>query len=114
MRKCCTGNYNYSPDESFLTGNEENPALVLSNVHKIKSAPDCHSFGSVGLSTVYHLLRYSTLSLVLFYPYMYSVDAAVKGGGWVEEIKKFPIVKIKKFPRNSGENLPNFMKLNST
>jgi hypothetical protein len=34
---------------------------------------------------------------------MYSVDAAVKGGGWVEEIKKFLIVKIKKFPRNSGE-----------
>jgi hypothetical protein len=25
--------YNYSQDRSFLKGNEENPALVLSNVH---------------------------------------------------------------------------------
>ncbi len=97
------GNYNYSPDESFLTGNVEILALVLSNVYKITSAPDCPSFGSIWLSTVYHLLRYSTLSLVLLYPYMYSVDAAVKGGGWVEEIKKFLNMKIKKFSRNSGE-----------
>jgi hypothetical protein len=36
------------------------------------------------------------------------VNGAVKGGGWVEEIKKFLNMKNKKFPRNSGENLPNF------
>jgi hypothetical protein len=41
------GNYNYSPDESFLTGNVEILALVLSNVYKITSAPDCPSFGSI-------------------------------------------------------------------
>jgi hypothetical protein len=51
---------------------------------------------------------WDTLSLFLLYPYMYSVDGAVKGGGWVEEIKKFLNMKIKKFPRNSGGNLPNF------
>ncbi len=32
--KMLWGNYNYSQDRRFLTGNEENPALVLSNVHK--------------------------------------------------------------------------------
>ncbi len=57
-------------------------------------------------------LRYSTLSLVLLYPYMYSVDGAVKGGGWVEEIKKFLNMKIKKFSRNSGEICRIFIKLN--
>jgi hypothetical protein len=33
-------NYNYSQEQSFLTGNEENPALVLSNVHNRPSARD--------------------------------------------------------------------------
>ncbi len=31
--KMLQGNLNYSQDRSFLTENEENPALVLSNVH---------------------------------------------------------------------------------
>jgi len=31
-------NYNYYPDRSFLKGIEENPALVLSNVHSRTSA----------------------------------------------------------------------------
>jgi hypothetical protein len=34
------GIYNYSQDRSFLKGNEENPALVLSNVHNRTSARD--------------------------------------------------------------------------
>jgi hypothetical protein len=44
------GSYNYSQDRSFLTENEENPALVLSNVHKRTSARDDPMLGSVGLS----------------------------------------------------------------
>ncbi len=32
--KMLKGDYNYSQDRSFLKGNEENPVLVLSNVHK--------------------------------------------------------------------------------
>jgi hypothetical protein len=39
-------NYKYSPDRSFLTGNEENRALVLSKIHKRTSAPDGPSYGS--------------------------------------------------------------------
>jgi hypothetical protein len=38
--KMLKGNYNYSQDKSFLNGNEENPALVLSNVHNRTSARD--------------------------------------------------------------------------
>jgi hypothetical protein len=52
-------------------------------------------------------LRY-TLPISPLPLYTHSVDGAVKGGGWVEEIKKFLNMKIKKFPRNSGVNLPNF------
>jgi hypothetical protein len=59
MRKCCTGNYNCSHDIRFITGNEENPALVLSNVHKRTSAPDCASFGSIGLSMYTTFLKYT-------------------------------------------------------
>ncbi len=44
------GNYNYSQDRSFLTGNEENPALGLSNVHNRTSARDGPMFGSMGPS----------------------------------------------------------------
>jgi hypothetical protein len=44
------GNYNYSQGRSFLTGNEENPALVLSNVHNRTSARDGPMFGSMGPS----------------------------------------------------------------
>ncbi len=44
------GNYNYSQDRSFLTGNGENPALVLSNVHNRTSARDGPVFGSMGPS----------------------------------------------------------------
>jgi hypothetical protein len=44
------GNYNYSQDRSFLKGNEENPALVLSNVHNRTSARDGPMFGSKGPS----------------------------------------------------------------
>ncbi len=48
--KMLQGNYNYSQDRSFLTGNEENPALLLSNVHNRTSARDGPMFGSMGLS----------------------------------------------------------------
>ena len=44
------GSYNYSQGRSFLTGNEENPALVLSNVHNRTSARDGPMFGSMGPS----------------------------------------------------------------
>ncbi len=44
------GNQNYSQDRRFLPGNEENPALVLSNVHNRTSARDGPMFGSMGLS----------------------------------------------------------------
>jgi hypothetical protein len=44
------GNYNYSQGRSFLTGNEENPALVLLNVHNRTSARDGPMFGSMGPS----------------------------------------------------------------
>jgi hypothetical protein len=48
--KMLLGNYNYSQGRSFLTGNEENPALVLSNVHNKTSARDGPMFGSMGPS----------------------------------------------------------------
>jgi hypothetical protein len=48
--KMLQGDYNYCQDRSFLKGNEENPALVLSNVTKRTSAPDGPSFSSIGLS----------------------------------------------------------------
>jgi hypothetical protein len=32
LREKAVGDYNYSQGRSFLTGNEENPALILSNV----------------------------------------------------------------------------------
>jgi hypothetical protein len=44
------GNYNYFQERSFLKGNEENPALVLSNVHNRTSARDGPMFGSKGPS----------------------------------------------------------------
>jgi hypothetical protein len=44
------GNYNYSQGRSFLTGNEENPALELSNVHNRTSARDGPMYGSMGPS----------------------------------------------------------------
>jgi hypothetical protein len=44
------GNYNYFQDRSFLKGNEENPALVLSNVHNRTSARDGPMFDSKGPS----------------------------------------------------------------
>jgi hypothetical protein len=43
-------NYNHSLGRSFLTRNEENPALVLSNVHNRTPAPNVPLFGSIGLS----------------------------------------------------------------
>ncbi len=43
-------NQNYSQGRSFLTGNEENPAIVLSNVHNRTSARDGPMFGPMGLS----------------------------------------------------------------
>jgi hypothetical protein len=46
--KMLKGNYNYSQDRSFLKGNEENTALVLSNVLKRTSARDGPLFGSTG------------------------------------------------------------------
>jgi hypothetical protein len=48
--KMLYGKYNYSQDRSFLTENEENPALVLSNVHNRTSARDGPMFGSMGPS----------------------------------------------------------------
>jgi hypothetical protein len=48
--KMLKGHYNYSQDRSFLKGNEENPALVLSNVHNRISARDGPMFGSMGPS----------------------------------------------------------------
>jgi hypothetical protein len=48
--KRLVGNYNYSQGRSFLTGNEENPALILSNVHNRTSARDGPMFGSMGPS----------------------------------------------------------------
>jgi hypothetical protein len=48
--KMLQGNYNYSQDKSFLTENEENPALVLANVHNKTSARDGPMFGSKGPS----------------------------------------------------------------
>jgi hypothetical protein len=48
--KMLLGNYKYSEDRSFLTGNEENPALVLSNVHNRISARDGPMFSSKGPS----------------------------------------------------------------
>jgi hypothetical protein len=48
--KMLQGNYKYSQDRSFLTGNEENPALELSNVHNRTSARDGPMFGYKGLS----------------------------------------------------------------
>jgi hypothetical protein len=50
LREKLLGNYNYSHGRSFLTGNEENPALVLSNVHNRTSARDGPMFGSMGPS----------------------------------------------------------------
>jgi hypothetical protein len=44
------GNCKYSQDQGFLTGNEENPALALSNVHNRTSARGGPMFGSMGLS----------------------------------------------------------------
>jgi hypothetical protein len=44
------GNHNYSQGRSFLTGNEENPALVLLNVRNRTSARDGPMFGSMGPS----------------------------------------------------------------
>jgi hypothetical protein len=53
MRKCCRGariTLRAEVSKSFLTGNEENPELVLSNVHNRTSARDGPMFGSMGLS----------------------------------------------------------------
>jgi hypothetical protein len=44
------GNCKYSQDKAFLTEKEENPALVLSNVHNRTSARDGPMFGSMGPS----------------------------------------------------------------
>jgi hypothetical protein len=58
--KMLQGTYDYYQDNSFLSGNEENSAFVVSNVHKRTSAPDGASFGSKGLSmyttTLVHLI----------------------------------------------------------
>ncbi len=59
--KMLQGNYNYSQDRSFLTGNEENPALLLSNVHNRTSARDGPMFGYKGPSM-------NTTSLILYNP----------------------------------------------
>jgi hypothetical protein len=48
--KMLKGNYNYSQCSSFLKGNEENPALVLSKGHNRTSARDGPMFGSMGHS----------------------------------------------------------------
>ncbi len=40
-------NHNYPQGRGFVTENEENPVLVLSNVHNITCGP---SFGTIGLS----------------------------------------------------------------
>ncbi len=54
--KMLWGNYNYSQDRSLLTGNEENPTLVLSNIYKRTSARDCLMFGFIGLFMFIHNL----------------------------------------------------------
>jgi hypothetical protein len=64
------GNYNYSQDRSFLTENEENPALVLSNVHNNTSARDGPIFGYKGPS-----MNTSSLDI----PCMFTVLAVKKG-----------------------------------
>ncbi len=50
LRENAVGDYNYFQDRSFLKGNEENPALVLSNVHNRTSARDGPMFGAKGPS----------------------------------------------------------------
>ncbi len=71
-------NYNYYPDRSFLKGIEENPALVLSNVHSRTSATDGPSFGSMGLSM-------NTTSL--FRPSLYCVSWCFH---WVSNLRSKP------------------------
>ncbi len=69
-QKMLQGNQNYSQDRSFLKGNEENPALELSNIHNRTSARDGPMFGYKGLSSVhvyhlpaqYRLVQYSKYS----------------------------------------------------
>jgi hypothetical protein len=81
--KMLWGNYNYSPDESFLTGNEEIPALILSNVHKRTSAPDCPSFCSIGLSMsggYKVLLEISSIMADQYRPRILSPNAVGEGG----------------------------------
>ncbi len=51
MRKCCRGTMIKLRAEVFSQEMKEYPALVLPNVHKRTSAPDCPSLVSIGLYT---------------------------------------------------------------
>jgi hypothetical protein len=64
-RKCCKGTI-ITQDRSFLKGNEENPALVLSNVHNRTSARDGPMFGSKGPSMNTSSLDKKHIQTVLF------------------------------------------------
>ncbi len=52
MRKCCRGTL-----ITLRTENEENPELVISNVHKRTSAPDGPSFGSMYTTSLWQTLK---------------------------------------------------------
>ncbi len=63
------GNYNYSQDRSFITGNEENPALGLSNVHNRTSARDGPMLRSMGPSMNTSSLLLVPFSAIILYKY---------------------------------------------
>jgi hypothetical protein len=67
MRKCCRVTRITLRTEVSLTENEENPALILSNVHNRTSARDGPIFGSMGLSMYTTSLGTTTQSLVSYY-----------------------------------------------
>jgi hypothetical protein len=74
MRKSCRGTIITLRIEVSLTGNGENPALVLSNVHKGTSAPDGPSFGYIGLSmntTSLSMIHLQVTAPFLMYEEMY-------------------------------------------
>jgi hypothetical protein len=75
IRKCCGGTI-------ILPGKDENPALVLSNVHKRTSAPDCALFGSIGISMyTASLVEFRTHSYILLHWEAYNKGSFV--GHWL-------------------------------
>jgi hypothetical protein len=71
MRKSCRGTIITLRTEVYLTGKEDSPALVLSNVHNRISVTDVPLFGSIGLSMytiTTSLVMYGTLNNGVAYP----------------------------------------------